>query len=145
MLPVRTIRCGFDDGFPSTFRSLSRDLDSFFGRTIDVPDPVRFHVDIHQDGDDLVVEAEVPGLTKDDLEITIEDNVLTISGEYKNAAEDKRESYHIRERRWGKFDRSWTLPKTADGEKVSAALANGVLTLRIPTREEAKPRKIEVK
>jgi HSP20 family protein len=145
MLPVRTLRCGFDGGFPATFRSLSRDLDSFFGRTTDFPGPVRFNVDIRQDGDDLVVEADVPGLTKDDLEITVEDNVLTISGEYKNATEDKQGSYHIRERRYGKFERSWTLPKTADGEKVSAGLTNGVLTLRIPTREEAKPRRIEVK
>jgi len=145
MLPVRALRYGFDDVVPATFRSLGRDLDSFFGRVIDIPDQVRFNVDIRQDGDDLVVEADVPGLKKDDLEITVENNVLTITGEYKNAAEDKQENYHIRERRYGKFSRSWTLPNTADGENVNAALANGVLMLRIPTREEAKPRKIEVK
>ena len=145
MLPVRTIRCGFDDVVPATFRSLGRDLDSFFGRAIDAPASVRFNVDIHQDGDDLVVEADVPGLTRDDLEITVEDNVLTIGGEYKNAAEDKQDGYYVRERRDGKFERSWALPNTADGENVSATLSNGVLTLRIGTREEAKPRKIEVK
>ena len=145
MLPVRALRCGFDDVVPATFRSLGRDLDSFFGRVIDLPDAVRFNVDIREDGDDLVVEADVPGLKKDDLEIAVENNVLMISGEYKKAAEDKRENYRIRERRYGKFSRSWTLPNTADGENVNAALANGVLTLRIPTREEAKPRRIEVK
>ena len=139
MVPVRTLRCGFDDVVPATFRSLGRYLDSFFGRMIDAPGPVRFNVDIHQDGDDLILEADVPGLTKDDLEITVEDNVLTISGEYKNVAEDKQEHYHIRERRYGKFSRSWTLPNTADGDKVEAALVNGVLTLKFPTREEAKP------
>ena len=152
MLPVGTLRCGFDDVVPATFRSLGRDLDSFFGRMIDVPEPVRFNVDIRQDGDDLILEADVPGLTKDDLgctsddlNITVEDNVLTISGEYKNTSEDKQEHYHIRERRYGKFSRSWTLPNTADGEKVNATLVNGVLTLKFPTREEAKPRRIEVK
>lgn len=104
-----------------------------------------FRVDVRQEGDDLVFEAEVPGLTKEELDITVENNTLTITGEHKTETEESQEHYHIRERRSGRFTRSFQLPATADGEKVSADLAHGILTLRVPTREEARPRKIEVK
>ena len=77
--------------------------------------------------------------------ITVEDNVLTIAGEYKSESDQENAHYHIRERGHGRVSRSFRLPETADGEKVAANLAHGILTLRVPTREEAKPRKIEVK
>ena len=145
MLPVRAFRCGFDDVLPATLHSLGRDLDTVFGRVSSAPSALGLGVDIRQDGDNLVVEANVHGLTRDDLEITVENDILTIAGEYKSTTENGESEYHIRERRYGKFSRSFSLPNTANGDKVSANLANGVLTLRIPQREEAKPRRIEVK
>lgn len=123
----------------------TREFDDVLGRPLGWTDEYGFRVDVRQDGEDLVIEAELPGRTRDDIDITVEDNVLTIATEHKHETEDEKAQYHIRERRYGKASRSFRLPKTADGENVSANLTNGVLTLRVPTREEAKPRKIEVK
>ena len=121
----------------------SRGLDGVFEDVLPARTPT-FAVDVRQEGEELVMEAELPGLSQKDIDITYENGVLTIAGEVKNATEEKQGGYHVRERRWGKFSRSFRLPETADGEKVSAALKDGVLTLRIPTREEAKPRRIPV-
>jgi HSP20 family protein len=104
----------------------------------------RLPLDVRQDGDTWVLEAEVPGLRQDDLDIQVENGVLTISGERKTASDAPDTRYYLRERRGGKFSRSVVLPETADGERVTAELANGILTLRIPTREDAKPRRIPV-
>lgn len=146
MLPVRAVRNGLDDVFPSTLRSLGRDLDTLFGNVFDSPQQAApFHVDIREDQDGLVIEADLPGISNDQLDITVEENVLTISGQTKVENEEKSENYHVRERRWGKFARSFRLPGYADGENVAADLKNGVLTLRVPKRAEAKPRKIQVK
>ena len=148
MLPVRVFRNGPSGAYASPFGALdrwSRDLDGFFDRAIEGTSHTRFPVDVRQEGDDLVLEAELPGLTREEIEITAEDNVLTIASEHKGETEEKNENYHVRERWRGSFSRSFQLPTTADAEKVAAKLENGILTLRVPTREEAKPRKIEVK
>jgi len=123
----------------------SRDLDDVFGRALGPMAPAGLAVDVREEGEDLVLEAEVPGLTRDHINITVENGVLQVTAEYKSSADEKKDSYHIRERRTGTLSRSFKLPNTADADKIAAGLANGVLTLRIPTREEAKPRKIEVK
>ena len=148
MLPVRIFGNRTNESYRHPLGALarwSREMDSLFDRTIDGASHCRFPVDIRQNGEDLVVEAELPGLSREDVEITVEDNVLTIASERKGETEDQNEGYHVRERWHGAFSRSFQLPTTADGEKVTAKLDNGVLTLRVPTREEAKPRKIEVK
>ena len=147
MLPVRFINGCTADFFPASARSLAgwaRDLDHLFGWAGSAEATDGFRTDIRRDGDDLVVEADVPGLTKDDIDITVEDGVLAIAAEHKSDASEEKGQYHLRERRYGKIARSFRLPSTSDGEKVTAELANGVLTLRIPTREEAKPCRIEV-
>ena len=102
-------------------------------------------VDIYQTGDhELVLKAELPDMTREDIDITVENGTLTIKGEKKFASEVKDEQFHRVERRYGTFSRSFSLPQTVDAGKVAAEYKNGVLTVRLPLREEAKPRQIKV-
>ena len=102
-------------------------------------------VDIYQTGEhELVLKAELPEMAREDIDVTVENFVLTIKGEKKLGTEVKEEQFHHIERRYGAFDRSFSLPRTVDASKVSADYKNGVLTVRLPLREEAKPRQIKV-
>jgi len=102
-------------------------------------------VDIYQTGEhELVLKAELPEMTREDIDVTVENFVLTIKGEKKLGAEVKEEQFHHIERRYGAFSRSFSLPRTVDASKVSADYKHGVLTVRLPLREEAKPRQIKV-
>jgi HSP20 family protein len=102
-------------------------------------------VDIFQTGDhELVLKAELPDMSREDIDITVENFVLTIKGEKKLANDVKEEQYRHLERRYGAFSRSFSLPQTVDASRVAAEYKNGVLTVRLPLREEAKPRTIKV-
>ena len=102
-------------------------------------------VDIYQSGDhELVLKAELPDMSRDDIDITVENGTLTIKGEKKFAGDVKEEQFHHVERRYGVFNRSFSLPQTVDVAKVAAEYRNGVLTIRLPLRDEAKPRQIKV-
>ena len=102
-------------------------------------------VDIFQTGDhELVLKAELPDMSREDIDITVENFVLTVKGEKKLSSEVKEEQYHHIERRYGTFSRSFSLPQTVDSNRVAAEYKNGVLTVRLPLREEAKPRTIKV-
>jgi HSP20 family protein len=101
-------------------------------------------LDLSETEDGYLVEAAVPGLKPEDLEITVENNVLTIRGETRNENEDKQRSYHRVERRYGSFQRTIALPSTVKTDAIQASLENGVLRLEIPKAEEVKPRKINV-
>ena len=102
-------------------------------------------VDIFQTSDhELVLKAELPDMSREDIDITVENFVLTVKGEKKVSGEVKDEQYHHIERRYGTFSRSFSLPQTVDSHRVSAEYKNGVLTVRLPLREEAKPRSIKV-
>jgi HSP20 family protein len=102
-------------------------------------------VDIYQDGSqELVLKAELPGLSRDDIDVRVENNTLTIRGERKIEKEVREEQYHRVERSYGTFSRSFSLPNTIDTEKVRAELKDGILTLRLPVREEARPKQIQV-
>ena len=102
-------------------------------------------VDIFQTGDhELVLKAELPDMSREDIDITVENFVLTVKGEKKLSHEVKEEQYHHLERRYGTFSRSFSLPQTVDSSRVAAEYKNGVLTVRLPLREEAKPRQIKV-
>ena len=102
-------------------------------------------VDVYQTGDqELVLKAELPDMSRDDIDITIENGTLTLKGEKKFAGEVKEEQFHHVERRYGAFNRSFSLPQTVDVSKVAAEYKNGVLTIKLPLREEAKPRQIKV-
>lgn len=93
---------------------------------------------------EIVINAELPGLKREDIDIRVENNTLTIRGERKHQAEVKQEHYHRVERAYGSFSRSFALPSTVDAEKVAANFLDGVLTITLPMREEAKPRQIQV-
>src|SRR5204862_4422294 len=98
-------------------------------------------VDIFQTGDhELVLKAELPDMSREDIDINIENFVLTIKGEKKRSADVKEEQFHHVERRYGTFTRSFSLPQTIDPNRVTAEYKHGVLTVRLPLREEAKPR-----
>jgi HSP20 family protein len=102
-------------------------------------------VDITEDEKEYVIKAEVPEIKKEDIKLTVQDNVLTISGERKSEKEEKGKKYHRVERTYGSFMRSFTLPEDADGSKVAAEYKEGMLNVRLPKAEKAKPKSIEVK
>lgn len=101
-------------------------------------------LDLSETAEGYFVELAVPGLRAEDLSITFENGVLTVSGEVKQASESKERSYHRVERRYGRFSRSVTLPASVRGDAIEARLEHGLLFLSIPKAEEVKPRKITV-
>jgi len=101
-------------------------------------------VDIYENGDSLVLKAEVPGINPDDVEIRVEDNTLYLKGERKFEKEVKEQNFHRVERSYGTFTRTFSLPNSVDADKVSANYKDGVLTLTMPKKEEAKPKTIKI-
>jgi HSP20 family protein len=102
-------------------------------------------VDIYEtEARDLVLKAELPDMKREDIDVSVENSVLTIRGEKKPPVDIREERYRRLERSYGSFNRSFTLPNTVDAAKVSAEYRNGVLTIKLPFREEAKPRTINV-
>lgn len=101
-------------------------------------------VDIQETEEGFRLMAELPGLTREDINITLENNVLRLTGERKFEKDVKKESYHRVERSYGSFARSFVLPQQVSSDKVQAAFENGVLTITVPKAEQAKPRKIEI-
>jgi HSP20 family protein len=102
-------------------------------------------VDIYEADGEVVIKAELPEMKRDDINVTFENGVLTLRGERKEELETAKENYHRMERQYGAFTRSFTLPATVDSGRISANYKDGVLTIRVPQREEAKPKTIEVK
>jgi HSP20 family protein len=101
-------------------------------------------VDIYENGDNLVLKAELPGVKPEDVEVRVEDHTLYLKGERKFEKEVKEENYHRVERSYGSFARSFSLPNTVDSEKVNADYKDGILTLTMPKKEEAKPKTIKI-
>ena len=101
-------------------------------------------VDIQENGEAYLFHAELPGLTKEDIHITLENNVLRVSGERKFEKDAKMENYHRVERTYGTFTRTFSLPTQVDADKVQAAFENGILTITVPKAEQAKPRRIAI-
>jgi HSP20 family protein len=101
-------------------------------------------VDIQETEEGYRLQAELPGLTRDDIQITLENNVLRLAGERKVERDVKRESFHRVERTYGTFSRAFALPHQVNSEGVQAAFENGVLTITVPKAEQAKPRKITI-
>ena len=102
-------------------------------------------VDIYENKDQIVLEAELPGMKPEDVNISVENNVLTIHGERKFEKKDEKDNFHRVERSYGSFTRSFTLPPTVSSEAADAVFENGVLRLTLAKREEAKPRQIQIK
>jgi len=128
-------------------RELARVFDDPFFRTTFGEASCRWcpAVDVAENDKELLVSADLPGIDPKQVEITVQENILTLSGERKAESESKDESYHRVERAYGSFTRSFVLPSTVDETKVSAEYKDGVLRIHLPKREEAKPRRIDVK
>jgi HSP20 family protein len=149
--PVRDLT-SWDDMLPDITqmqRGINRLFDSFFrGGQLDDGSYGSFlspSVDIVEHEDSYIVEAELPGLTKDDVKISVESNILTIRGEKKREQTKEGRNYHRTERAYGSFMRSFTLPTSVKADKIEANYRNGILTINLPKVEEAKPKTIEVK
>ena len=126
---------------------ISRILDGFYDRPQE--DLARGSwvpaVDIYSNGEhELVLKAELPDMKEEEIELTVEDNTLKLRGERKLDSEVTQEQFHRIERSYGPFTRSFALPPTVDAGKVSAEYRAGVLTVRLPLREESKPKQIKV-
>jgi HSP20 family protein len=102
-------------------------------------------MDLVESGDQFVLRADLPGMSEGDVNIELEDNVLTLSGERKAEHEERKGGYHRVERSSGKFSRSLTLPEGVDPQAVNASFDNGVLEVRIPKPEQRKPHKVAIK
>lgn len=101
-------------------------------------------VDVYESENAIEIKADLPGMTEKDIDVSVENNTLTIKGERKFENEEKRENYHRVERQYGSFYRSFQLPNTVDVSKINANFKNGILELALPKREETKPKKISI-
>jgi HSP20 family protein len=131
--------------FATMQREIDRMFDRFRGGAVDSSADLWPTVDIVENDNDFVVNVELPGVRKEDVKITVNDGVLTVKGEKKQERELKEDQYRRLERSFGAFERSFTLPTTAQSERIGANYNNGVLMITIPKAEQAKPREIEVK
>ncbi|NWG06960.1 MAG: Hsp20/alpha crystallin family protein [Chloroflexi bacterium] len=102
-------------------------------------------IDMYQTDDEIVVKAALPGIKTDEVQINITGEVLTIKGEAKQQEEKKERAWHIREQRWGSFERSVILPTEVVADKAKAEFENGILTITLPKAEEVKPKVISIK
>lgn len=100
---------------------------------------------IYSNGENLTIRAEVPGLTQEDISLSITDDVLTISGEIKGNPDFASVNFLRKERPWGKFQKTLELPTAVDGDKAQAAMKNGILMITLPIRESVKPKQITIK
>src|ERR1043165_3390337 len=149
MAPIKSLRnLVANDPFYMLQNRLNRVFDFPFAPFVEETLPLTNGVpacDIYETGKEIVLKAEVPGLKKEDVFVSIENNLLTIRGERKFEGEVKREDYHRVERSYGEFLRSFTLPAFIDANKILAEFKDGLLWVFLPKREEAKPKQIEVK
>ena len=128
-----------EDAFNDMLRPYGTDAEGVSNRTW-IP-----RVDIREGAEGLTLLMDLPGLGKDDVQITLENNVLTVAGERKFAADEKaNETYHRLERQYGAFSRSFTLAPTVRTDKVEATFQDGVLSIQLPKQEESKPRRISI-
>jgi HSP20 family protein len=126
----------FEESFVRPFGGLPR----FSGA------PQELALDMYETDDNLVVEASLPGFKPDEVDISVEGSTLTIKGEHEENREEEQEGkYHFRERRYGSFQRTVSLPADIKADEAEASFENGVLKLTLPKLEESKPRRIQVK
>jgi HSP20 family protein len=138
-----TLRRTFDNPFQA-LRDFDRVVNRMWDQVEDGAGSAGFAVDVREADDQLVVEADLPGFTKDQINVNVEQGVLTIEAE-REAADHGDGKVHLHERRSTRVTRRFTLPSTYDTQGIDATLSDGVLTLKLDKREESKPRKVEVK
>lgn len=120
-------------------------LNREMGRVLGEPTCGTMPVDIREEGEGLLIAADVPGATQDQINVTVENGLLTIAVNRQGEQDSNGHNWFVRERHSGNVSRTFRLPESADLNNVEANLSNGVLTLRVPKKEEAKPRQIQVK
>lgn len=138
---------------PFEFDRLRREMDQLWdsflggrpGRRTRVEGEWLPSLDVAETKSDLLVRAELPGMDPKDIEISLNEGILTIKGEKKQEKEEKEEGYHLIERSYGSFTRSIRLPKDVQSDKISASFKNGVLKVVLPKSEEAKKKEIKIK
>ena len=139
--------------FRRSNRDFSNEIDRFFGDFWQSDFPAFFsnremtwtpRMDVKESEDAYILHADLPGLKQNDVKITLNDHVLTISGERKHEEEKKNEKYHYVERAYGSFQRSFTLPSSINGDKIKAEYKDGVLNITLPKTEESKPKEIAI-
>jgi HSP20 family protein len=131
--------------FPELRWDADRLFNEMFGRPQVRVAPGGPEADFFETENEFVLEMDLPGFTSEDVDVTVEKGVLTIHGERALESEDAEGTYHLRERSWGKFSRSFSIPHTIESESVDAGFRSGVLTIKLPKAAEAKARKIEIK
>jgi HSP20 family protein len=140
--------------FPSDILSMQREMNRMFDSLFHsgLPDETALPpttwspaVDIAEHDDGYVVKMEIPGVDKNDVKITMQDNTLTVRGEKKQERESRGSNYHRVERSFGAFQRSFTLSSSVKPEKIDASFKDGILNIELPKAEESKPKQIDVK
>jgi len=129
--------------FPATFRN----FEDAVARMLNEPRGARPwspSVDIFETANELVLKADLPEVNLGEIEVRVEDQTLTIKGERKFERDENNRGYHRIERSYGVFERSFTVPTSVDAEKVAAEYKNGVLTVKLPKKEAAKPRQVKI-
>ncbi len=139
------------------FMKLQKELDRLFRLPFDLPNILEGEgedlgisewyprMDVVEKDKEILIKMDLPGMEEKDINISVEGNILTISGERKMEKKEENENYHRVERLYGEFSRSLTLPNSVDVNKINAKYKNGVLEVVLPKKEEAKPKKITVK
>ncbi len=137
---------------PRTLFGFHSDFDRLFegfwnGRRNGDSEPVAWRpaMDVSETENEVVVQVDLPGLSRDEIKVNVDKNVLSVHGEKRHESKDEDKRVYRTERTYGSFKRSFTLPSAVDAEKISAAYKDGVLTLTLPKAEEAKPKEIEIK
>jgi HSP20 family protein len=129
-----SLRSDMDRLFSSLFGGLAEEREGFWA-------PI---VDIEEDNESIIVRAEIPGLKREDIKVSVQGNRLTITGERKQESETKNKTFHRVERSYGKFSRMITLPTDVDADKVKANYKDGILNITLPKPEAIKPKHIDV-
>jgi len=132
-------------GFDRFLDDVNRAVDGQFRSLNGTNRGYSFAVDVREDEKELRVTAELPGIRSEDMNVRVEDNVLTISAERRFEDEENRDSYHRIERFYGSYERTFTLPSYVDSGKIKAEYKDGILTLHLPKKPETQPRRIKVK
>jgi HSP20 family protein len=122
-----------------------RFIDRFFSKDFDIWEGQRaFDVDIYEDADNVVIKAEIPGMNKEDISVSLTEDTVTISGKKSEEKKVEKENYYRKEIRTGSFSRSFTLPCAVDKEKVKATYKNGILEIVLPKSEKEKEKEVKI-
>jgi HSP20 family protein len=145
MLPTTRRSTNVLRNFPELRWDVDRLFDEFFSRPMQTWSTTGPAADFFETEDEFVLEMNLPGYGLDDVEVNLEQGVLSITGERRGETEKEEGTYHLRERTWGRFTRSFSVPHTIDAGNVDASFDRGVLTVRMPKAPEAKARRIEIR